>query len=221
MKIRLFRDFINENIQLPKTKEVIKTQPDDSVPQAADKNFYNEEEELILKFNAWKTDLMNIFKSYNNKKDLINKLFNKKYLMQKTDDPKKMRFWNKYLAKWAKVCDKERNIDDLEEITLGNRKDMIQYDSTIKNNKGNQSVVDYTKNKVEKTKERIQDNLEKIKEEEREIKDITTDIKKEFDKMKKKHIENKKRLLRDESFKKSNPANTGKEETKEEITQEK
>ena len=198
-----FKRFVNEKF-IP--------QPTDTMTSASDKNWFNEEEILIQKFNSFKNEMMNIYKSYQNQLDLVNRLFNKGFVQEKTKNPKKLRFKNKYLGMWAKICDNTRKIAELEEIILGNQKDIQNAQQTISDNKGNQTIQDYTGNKIDKSTERLQKNNEKIEELQQEILDIDRQLKKEFTLLKKKHKEAKKRIQYEESQKKSASAQTNDEE---------
>jgi hypothetical protein len=194
--ILTFKEFVNEKF-IP--------QPDDPIVTASDKNFSNDEEMLIAKFNTYKVELENIYKSYFNEKDLQNKLFNKGFITNKSANPKKKNFKNKYLAKWAKICGLKRELEDLEEIIKGNQDDIENYKKTVADNKGNQSILDYTQNKMDNTSNRIEKNALKFKEIEKEIFNLDRELKKEFELMKRKHKEMKKRLQKEEMVKKSNP----------------
>lgn len=198
-----FEQFINEKF-IP--------QPTDTMTSASDKNWFNEEEILIQKFNTFKTEILNIYKSYQNPMDLMNRLFNKGFIQEKTKNPKKLRFKNKYLGMWSKICDNTRKISDLEEIISGNQKDIQNAQQTITDNKGNQTIQDYTGNKIEKSSERLSKNSEKIDELKKEILDLDRQLKKEFELLKKKHKEANKRIQYEESQKKSASTKTVEEE---------
>jgi cell division protein FtsL len=198
-RIKNFNQFCNEKF-IP--------QPDDSEVTASDKNFANEEEQLISNFNSYKVDLENIYKSYFDEKDLQNKLFNKGFLLQKTADPKKIKFKNKYLSKWARICGLKRKLEDLDKIIKGNLSDLENYKKTVSDNKGNETVIDDTQNKIENTNSRIDKNSLKFKEIEQEVYDLDRELKNEFELLKKKHKETKKRLEKEEMYKKSSPVDS-------------
>jgi hypothetical protein len=210
--ILTFEQFISEKF-IP--------QPDDSIVAASDKNFANDEEQLIAKFNSYKVDIENIYKSYFNEKDLQNKLFNKGFIVNKSADPKKKNFKNKYLGKWAKICSLKRQLEDLEEIIKGNQDDIENYKKTISDNKGNQSILDYTGDKMGNTNDRIEKNSQKFKEIEKEIFDLDRELKKEFELMKRKHKENEMRLRKEEMIKRSNPVSEDESTKTEEEAQKK
>jgi hypothetical protein len=189
-------------------------QPDDSYLSASDKNFFNDEEILIQRFNAFKTDLINVYKNSISEIDLMNKLFNKKYIVAKTANPKKKKFINKYLAMWSKICEKRKKIEELEKLSQGDTQDIKNYDKSISDNKGNQTVVDYTQGKKETSSERMSKHAEEVKQIESEIMKLESELKKEFELMKKKHKLVKDRIMKDEMTKKSNPAEIGEEQEK-------
>jgi hypothetical protein len=202
-----FKQFINEKF-IP--------QSDDTFIMASDKNFSNEEEKLIAKFNTYKVEIENIYKSYFNEKDLQNKLFNKGFIKAKSVNPKKKEFKNKYLSKWAKICSLKRELEDLEKISLSDKKDLSTYDQTIADNKGNQTIIDYTQNKVSNAESKLQKNGEKAKEIEREIFNIDRELRKEFELLKKKHKEVKKRIQKQDDMRKSSPVDEEEEKESEE-----
>lgn len=198
-----FNRFINEKF-IP--------QPTDTMTSASDKNWFNEEEILIQKFNTFKTEILNIYKSYQNPMDLMNRLFNKGFIQEKSKNPKKLKFKNKYLGMWAKICDNTRKIQDLETIINGNKKDITNAQQTVTDNKGNQTIQDYTGNKIEKSNDRLSKNTEKVEELQHEVLDIDRRLKKEFELLKKKYKETKKRIENEEFRKKSASADTKNEE---------
>ncbi len=200
-----FKQFINEKF-IP--------QPTDSVTSASDKNFFNEEEDLIQKFNSNKVDLENIYKTYTDQDDLMNKLFNKGFITQKTADSKKKKFKNRYLSKWASICDKKRRIQDIESIMSGNEEDINNYNKSLADNKGNETIINYTQEKIDNTKERLQKNKDKIIKLQKDILDLDRELKKDFEILKKKHGELKNKITKSE-IEKSNPANLDDNSSKE------
>lgn len=194
-----FKRFVNEKF-IP--------QPTDTMTSASDKNWFNEEEKLIQRFNTYKNEILNIYKSYQDRAELMNRLFTKGFIKEKSKNPKKLRFNNKYLGMWAKICDNTRKISDLEKIIHGNEIDIQNAQQTIADNKGNQTIQDYTGNKIQKSTERLSKNSEKIEELQQEILDLDKQLKKEFELLKKKNKEAKKRIQHEESQKKSASAQT-------------
>ncbi len=201
-----FKQFINEKF-IP--------QPTDSVTSASDKNFFNEEEDLIQKFNSNKVDLENIYKTYTNADDLMNKLFNKGFIVQKTADSNKKKFKNRYLSKWASICDKKRRIQDIEAIMSGNQEDISNYNKSLTDNKGNETIISYTQDKIDNTNERLQKNKYKIIQLQKDILDLDSELKKDFEILKKKHQELKNKITKSEIEKKSTPANLDEGSSKE------
>lgn len=198
-----FNRFINEKF-IP--------QPTDTMTSASDKNWFNEEEILIQKFNTFKTEILNIYKSSQNPMDLMNRIFNRGFIQEKSKNPKKLKFKNKYLGMWAKICDITRKIQDLETIIDGNKKDITNAQQTVTDNKGNQTIQDYTGNKIEKSNDRLSKNTEKVEELQQDVLDIGGRLKKEFELLKKKYKETKKRIENEEFRKKSASADTKNEE---------
>lgn len=207
MKIKSFNQFILEKIN---------PQPDDSETLKSAKNFYNEEEEIIQKFNANKVDLQNIYLSYTNEEDLVNRLLNKKFIEEKTSDPKKMKFKNPYLEKLALIAKKKRELRDLETIVQGNNKDIETFKQTVADNKGNDTVINDTQTKIDNSTERLKNNQNRIKDLENEIRDLDRQIRTDMDELKAKHIETKKRIRDEESKKKSFSADTSQGESEQE-----
>jgi hypothetical protein len=203
MIIKKFKDFISEKF-IP--------QMDDIFAVASDKNYFNDEELLIQKFVTWKVEMENIYKSYLNETDLINKLFNKGFIKEKTKSPKKKLFKNKYLGMWAEICDKKRKLEDIEKISRSNQKDMQTYNQEVVDNKGNDTVTDYAQDKAEDTNKRLDDNQSKIEDLQMEIINLDKQLKKDFELMKKKHKLAKAKLASQQSMKKTNSPQEEEEE---------
>lgn len=178
MILKKFKDFISEKF-IP--------QRDDEFADASIKNYFNDEELLVQKFNTWKVEMENIYMSYIDEADLINRLFNKKFIKEKTTNPKKKLFINKYLGRWAEICEKKRKLNDIEKISLSNQKDMQDTNKEMTDNKGNDTVISYAKDKAADTAKRLSDNQSKLEELQIEIITLEKQLKKDFEKMKKKH----------------------------------
>jgi septal ring factor EnvC (AmiA/AmiB activator) len=220
MKIKRFNEFVNETI---------KTQSDDDPTQASAKNFWNAQEITIQKFLDYKNKLMDIYKNATNKLDLINKLFNNKFIKKKTDDSSKMIFVSPdpvarkigdtpdpFILKMAQIADKKRKAQDLEKIVKGNNKDIENYKQEIADNKDSEAVIQATTPKIDKAKERLQKNEDDIKELSRETARLDNDIKKELDKLKIKHNKTKKDIEAEDKATQSNPAEIADESSDEE-----
>lgn len=206
MRIKSFKQFLNEKMN---------PQPDDSPSLASAKNFYNEQEEIIRNYNSNRVDLDNIYMSYTNREDLINRLNNKGFLDKNTSDPKGIKFKNPYLGKLASISKEKRRLKDLQTIIQGNNKDIETYKQTIADNKGNETVINDTQTKIDNSTERLKSRQEEIKEIEKNIRDLDKQIRDDMDELKSKHEETKKRIRDEESKKMSVPADTSQGESEE------
>ena len=197
--ILTFKQFINEKF-IPL--------PTDPVTTKSDKNWFNEEEILINKFNTFKAEIIKIYTSYQNDLELINRLFTKGFIEAKTKIPKKMKFKNKYLGMWAKICYNNRKVSDLEKIIADNDKDLQNAEQSNVENKDNDTIQSYNSDKMNTTNDRLAKNKEKIELLQKEILDLDNKLKKDFLLLKKKHLEVKKKIQLEDQLRKSAAADS-------------
>lgn len=199
MTILNFEQFINEKF-IPL--------PTDPVTTKSDKNWFNEEEILINKFNAFKAEIARIYNTYQNDLELMTRLFNKGFIQEKTKIPKKMRFKNKYLGVWANICYNNRKITDLEKIITDNEKDLQNTEQSNTVNKDNDTIQNYNQDKLNTTNDRLVNNREKVEMLQKEVLVLDKKLKKEFLLFKKKHLEVKKKLQLEDQLRKSAAADS-------------
>lgn len=182
--------------------------PSDPVTTKSDKNWFNEEEILIKRFNALKAEIAKIYTSYQNDLELVNRLFTKGFIQEKTKIPKKMKFKNKYLGMWANICHNNRKIADLEKIISDNQNDLQNAEQSNADNKDNDTIQSYNQNKMNTINDRLVKNREKIEFLQKEVLILDKELKKEFLLLKKKHQKVKQKIQIEDQLRKSASANS-------------
>lgn len=160
--IKQFDQFINE---------LYNAQSTDPPQIASDMNRYNDLENQIKDFDRLKVTVNNIYMTYKDEKDLINKLSAQK-LIDKTDNKKKMKFHNPVLAIWAQSCEKRRDLKELQDQIKNWKTNISDDQSNIKANPSSKDSLSANIKLVEdKIRQKNQDisklqieiaNLEKI-----------------------------------------------------------
>ena len=188
-------------------------QTDDSFSVASAKNKFNKEEDFIRNFNKYKKDIEFIYLNYSDEQDLLNRLLNKKLIKKKTADPKKKEFNDELLGKWAEICSYKRMIQDKEKLISGTEDEIKNKDITISDNKGNQTIIDYTQKDINNSVNKIKEHEKEIEDLRKKILDLDKQLRKDFKLKNDKNKNSKNRLIKYQMDKKSNPADTSDEET--------
>jgi hypothetical protein len=163
--IKKFKDYILENYI---------AEPTDAPEIASDKNQFNNIQKQVEEYNKKKTIVTNIYLSYVNEVDLINKLSGQK-LIDRTADKKSIKFYNPIIGLWAQSCQKQREVKDIKaeiEKLKGNIKDE---ETNIKMNPSSkesiQSTIDLINDKIKLKGTEINDKLSEINNLEKTTKD--------------------------------------------------
>lgn len=97
----------------------------DSPTTSATMNQVNKLDDDIQEFNRKRITVSNIYATYTDERDLINKLSAQKFC-NKVDSKMKIKFHNELIGIWAQACDKRRQLDDMNKEVKkieGNMKD--------------------------------------------------------------------------------------------------
>ena len=76
-------------------------------------NNTNNDESNIKEYNTKKNIVSKLYSDYKSENDLINGLFSQKLISTKTDI-KKLKFNNPLIEMWARICEKNRDITNIE-----------------------------------------------------------------------------------------------------------
>jgi hypothetical protein len=147
--IKYFQEFILELYNADKT---------DPPQIASDMNRYNELENQIKDFDRLKVTVNNIYMTYKDEKDLIDKLAAQK-IIDKTDNKKKLKFHNPVLAIWAQSCDKRRDLKNLQDQIKDWKTDISDEQSNIK---ANPSSKDSLSANIKLTEDKIRQKTQYI-----------------------------------------------------------
>jgi len=143
----------------------------DSPEISSDMNRFNDIENNIKDFDKYKVTISNIYMTYTDEKDLINKLSAQKFI-DKTDNKKKIKFHNQVLGLWAQSCEKRRELKDVDDQLKKWKEDIKNEEDNIKSNPSSkESGTANIKLIEDKIKQKLQDvtkkqleiaNLEKL-----------------------------------------------------------
>lgn len=147
--IKYFQEFILELYNADKT---------DPPQIASDMNRYNELENQIKDFDRLKVTVNNIYMTYKDEKDLIDKLAAQK-IIDKTDNKKKLKFHNPVLGIWAQSCDKRRDLKNLQDQIKDWKTDISDEQSNIK---ANPSSKDSLSASIKLTEDKIRQKTQDI-----------------------------------------------------------
>ena len=157
--IKKYSDFINETYFPEQT---------DSPEIASDMNKFNDIESQIKDFGKYKVVISNIYMTYTDEGDLINKLAAQKFI-EKTEDKKKIKFENPVLGIWAQSCEKRRTLKDMDDQIKKWQEDIKNEEDNIKNNPS--SKESGTEN-IKLTEDRIRLKNQEIAKRQMEISDL-------------------------------------------------
>lgn len=163
----------------------------DAPEMSSDMNKFNDVESDIKDFDKYRVSISNIYMTYTDEKDLVNKLSAQKFI-DKTDNKKKMKFHNPVLGLWAQSCEKRRELKDVDDQIKKWKEDIKNEEDNIKNNPSSkESGTANIKLIEDKIKQKTQDvtkkqmeiaNLEKLaKDKLKSLKDELTLSKKRLD----------------------------------------
>lgn len=177
-----FKEFIGEKYQLD---------PNDAPEITSQKKSFNDIESHITEYNAKKVNLDNIYKTYIDDKDLVNKLKSQKLLEGNPTDVKTIRFLNPLLAIHAQISRKMRKVLDIEKL-------IKSYQETISDKEdlsdGNKDVGDDLKQDIEENEKKIASKKTEIQKLDSEIMILKKQIDSEITKMKKQLIDSQRRI---------------------------
>lgn len=140
--IKKFNEYVLENYI---------AEPTDAPEIASDKNQFNNIQKQVDEYNKNKTVVNNIYLSYLNEVDLINKLSGQK-LIDRTSDKKSIKFYNPIIGLWAQSCQKKREIKDINTEIEKLKQNIKDEETNIKNNPSSkdsiQSTIDLINDKI-------------------------------------------------------------------------
>lgn len=182
-------------------------QPDQSdAPEiASDINKLGDIDKIVKDFEKYKVDISNIYNTYKDEIDLINKLSARNFIEKKTSDKKKIKFINPLLAMWAQSCQKRRDISSIDSSI---KKDEEEVKNQKDNINSNPSMKDSILSNIKSYQDRINNRKQEIIKLQKEVMDLERSTKNKLKEIKDEFTSSKKRIDLYKSQKTSTPANT-------------
>lgn len=179
MRIKKFKNFIKENISVTDT---------DSPALAASINSTNKLAEFIKQYNQKKGELQNLYLQEIDENQLINQLFDRKYISTK-GSKKQINFINPLLGKLAQSLELKKRVKDLEKNKLEQEYKIKEIEKKLQNNPSQKDSISDEIKLNQQQLQKIVGDLQKIKSESDRLERLSQD---EFEKMKKKlELDNK------------------------------
>jgi hypothetical protein len=138
--------------------ETFNAEQNDPPEIASDMNTFNDTEDVIKEFNNKKVTVNNIYMTYKDEKDLINKLSSQKFI-DNTNNKKSIKFQNPLLGLWAQSCEKRREIKDINDQVSKWNDDIKDEQDNIKNNP---SMKDSSSSNIQLTQDKIKEKNQQI-----------------------------------------------------------
>jgi len=154
--IKKYSEFIVENYFPDNT---------DSPEIASDMNGFNDISNQIKEFNTKKVTINNIYMTYTDEKDLINKLSSQKFI-DNTSDKKSIKFHNPILGMWAQSCEKRRDLKEIDDQIKKWQEDIKNEESNLKSNPSSKDTVDAN---IKLTQDKIKEKTQEVSKKQMEI----------------------------------------------------
>lgn len=183
-KILSFDRYINEKYILDQN---------DPPEITSQKRNFNDIENYIKEYNLKKVNLDNIYKTYIDEKDLLNKLKSQKILEGNPSNIKTIKFTNPLLSIHAQISRKMREISDIQKMIKSDEETIDNKESTLRNNK-EEVVGDALKDDITQVNTKISDKNEQIKKLNSEMIILKKQIDLEINKLKKQLIDSQRRI---------------------------
>ena len=153
----------------------------DAPEVASQMNTFNSKENMIKDFEVHKVDVNNIYMTYKDEGDLINKLAARKLIEKKTQNKKEIKFNNELLAIWARSCEKRRDLKEIQDGIDGLEEDNKNREENIKNNP---SLKDSEQDAMNLNSDKISTKKTEIAKLQKEILDLEKEAKDKLNKLK-------------------------------------
>ena len=157
---------------------------------ASDMNTFNASEDQVKEFDTKKITISNIYLTYKDEKDLIDKLVSQKFI-DRAGDKKTIKFHNPLLGLWAQSCEKRRELKDIED-QMGKLNQSIKDEQ--ENLKNNPSSADTVNANIKSTEDNITQKKQEITKKQTEILNIEKLAKDKLKQFKDELTNSKKRL---------------------------
>jgi hypothetical protein len=154
--IKKYSEFIVENYFPDNT---------DSPEIASDMNGFNDISDQIKEFDTKKVTINNIYMTYTDEKDLINKLSSQKFI-DNTSDKKSIKFHNSILGMWAQSCEKRRDLKEIDDQIKKWQEDIKNEESNLKSNPSSKDTVDAN---IKLTQDKIKEKTQEVSKKQMEI----------------------------------------------------
>ena len=112
----------------------------DTTQVAADKNNMNATIQNVSEFNSRKANLTNIYMTYKDEKDLVNKLIAQKFINKGTKITDVV-FINPLLGMWAQCAQKRRELQDLQNKINQENKTLTDTTNSLNNNPSSKETI--------------------------------------------------------------------------------
>lgn len=162
-------------------RETYQATQGDAPEIASQMNTYNSKEKLIKDFEIHKVDVNNIYMTYKDEADLINKLAARNLIEKKTTNKKEIKFTNELLAIWAQSCEKRRDLLNIQESIEKLNQDNSDRQENIKNNP---SLKDSEQESIKTNTDTISSKKQEIAQLQKEILNLEKEAKDKLNKLK-------------------------------------
>lgn len=134
--------------------DVIQPNSADTTQVAADKNNMNATIQNVSEFNSRKANLTNIYMTYKDEKDLVNKLIAQKFINKGTKITDVV-FINPLLGMWAQCAQKRRELQNLQNKINQENKTLTDTTNSLNNNPSSKETINQN---IDNNKKQIADD---------------------------------------------------------------
>jgi len=144
----------------------------DTTQVAADKNNMNATIQNVSEFNSRKANLTNIYMTYKDEKDLVNKLIAQKFINKGTKITDVV-FINPLLGMWAQCAQKRRELQDLQNTINQENKTLTDTTNSLNNNPSSKETINQN---IDNDKKQIGDDRKTLNDLNKTVQSMEKDV---------------------------------------------
>jgi len=144
----------------------------DTTQVAADKNNMNATIQNVSEFNSRKANLTNIYMTYKDEKDLVNKLIAQKFINKGTKITDVV-FINPLLGMWAQCAQKRRELQDLQNKINQENKTLTDTTNSLNNNPSSKETINQN---IDNDKKQIGDDRKTLNDLNKTVQSMEKDV---------------------------------------------
>ena len=161
-----------KNYKLYLEADNIEANVTDNNEVAADKNNMNATIQNVSEFNSRKANLTNIYMTYKDEKDLVNKLLAQKFISKGTKITDVV-FINPLLGMWAQCAQKRRELQDLQNKVNQENKNLTDTTQTLNNNPSSAQTINQN---IDNDKKQINDDKKTLSDLNKTVQSMEKDV---------------------------------------------